>query len=618
MPCIEKRLCLISVVLSMALAMSTADGGQFEDLGVPVHKAALMETIIGPDRTGTRDMVYMNFVQGAGAAFVLAVDPETGESRQYGVKNDISSSALCLGPDGKIYMGTIGQALILCFDPAQPEMGFKTIGRPSGTETYLWRLCVGKKDGKIYGGSYPSAKLVSYDPATDRLEDLGRMDDLQDYTNFVAPGRNGKIYTGIGSARRNLVVYDPETRTHRSLLTENQRVPGFVEVVEGADGNVYAKMSGGEGGVFRMDDETLVRVPTVPRKPLTLRDGRVISDIVEVTGGGSFTVENPTTHEKKIVSFSYEGAGSTIFFVGVGPEGCIYGSTAQPLEVFRYDPRMNKSTHLGNMPGGEVYSMIEHHGLLYLCYYGGSTMNLYDPQKPFWKYGTGADCNPRSFGSLGDGHQRPRAMIHGPNERIYVGSHPSYGQLGGAMAAWDPTQNKVIANYRHLVQDQSIVALAYEPKSGLIFGGSGNFGGNGTRPTQKEAVFFAFDPETKRKLYEMPLVPGAQTYPAMVAAEGKIFLALDQLYVFDPSTKEIIHRAPLPAGSQLDISLGLHSDGLIYGLTSQWIYSVNPRTYAIQEVAKLPAPWPPIFRGFALTDTGIYFGSGVHLWRYRW
>ena len=67
----------------MALAMSTADGGQFEDLGVPVHKAALMETIIGPDRTGTRDMVYMNFVQGAGAAFVLAVDPETGESRQY-------------------------------------------------------------------------------------------------------------------------------------------------------------------------------------------------------------------------------------------------------------------------------------------------------------------------------------------------------------------------------------------------------------------------------------------------------------------------------------------------------------------------------------------------------
>ena len=611
-------LCLTRVVLSLLLAMSAVDGGQLEDLGVPVHKAALLETIIGPDSTGTKDIVYMTFVQGAASAFVLAVDPDTGESSQYGAGNDTSTSSLCLGPDGKVYMGTIGNALILCFDPTKPEMGFRTIGRPSDTETYIWKMCVGKKDGKIYGCTYANAKLVSYDPATDRLEDLGRMDDIQDYARFVASGRNGKIYTGIGSVRRNLVVYDPETKTHRSLLTENQRVPGFVEVVEGADGNVYAKMSGTEGGSFRMDDETLVRVPAVPRKQLKLRDGRVISSIVEVTSGGSFTVEHLASDDRRIVNFSYEGAGSTIFFVGVGPEGCVYGSTAQPLEVFRYDPRMNKSTHLGNMPGGEVYSMIEHHGLLYLCYYGGSTMNLYDPQKPFWKYGTGADCNPRSFGSLGDGHQRPRAMIRGPNEMIYIGSHPPYGELGGAMASWDPTQNKVSANYRNLVQAQSIVSLAYEPKSGLIFGGGGNYGGNGTRPTQKEAVFFAFDPETKQKLYEMPLVPGAQTYPAMVAAEGRVFVALDQLYVFDPSKKEIVHQAPLPAGSQLDISLGLHSDGLIYGLTSQSIYSVNPRTYAVQEVAKMPAPWPPIFRGFALTDTGIYFGSGVHLWRYRW
>jgi hypothetical protein len=62
------------------------------------------------------------------------------------------------------------------------------------------------------------------------------------------------------------------------------------------------------------------------------------------------------------VNFSHKGAGSTIFFVGVGPEGWIYGNTTKPLEIFRYDPRMNKSTHLGNMSGGEVYSMIEHCG----------------------------------------------------------------------------------------------------------------------------------------------------------------------------------------------------------------------------------------------------------------
>ena len=78
-------------------------------------------------------------------------------------------------------------------------------------------------------------------------------------------------------------------------------------------------------------------------------------------------------------------------------------------------------------------------------------MNLYDPQKPFWKYRNRADCHPLSFGSLGEGQQRPRAMIRGPSRMIYVGSHPPYGQLGGAIAACDPTQNKVSANYRNLV-----------------------------------------------------------------------------------------------------------------------------------------------------------------------
>ncbi len=39
MPTNKKMLRLTRVALSMALAMSAADGGQLEDLGVPVHKA---------------------------------------------------------------------------------------------------------------------------------------------------------------------------------------------------------------------------------------------------------------------------------------------------------------------------------------------------------------------------------------------------------------------------------------------------------------------------------------------------------------------------------------------------------------------------------------------------
>ena len=110
-------------------------------------------------------------------------------------------------------------------------------------------------------------------------------------------------------------------------------------------------------------------------------------------------------------------------------------------------------------------------------------------------------------------------MIYGPDGLIYVGSEPPYGQLGGAIGVWDPKQNKTIENYRHLVTNQSIVSLAWEPKSGLIFGGSGNYGGGGTRPVEKEAKFFAFDPKKRRRCSRPRSRRGRGNYPATFAAE---------------------------------------------------------------------------------------------------
>ncbi|MBI2302390.1 MAG: hypothetical protein HYU66_26085, partial [Armatimonadetes bacterium] len=393
-----------------------------------------------------------------------------------------------------------------------------------------------------------------------------------------------------------------------------------ITVSNGADGNVYAGIShpGADGKTvsetFRLDDETLVPVTAVPGKTMTLRDGREIIGHAEGNKGGSFQVRDPKSGESRTVTFEYKGAGSVIFMVGAGPGDSVYGSTAMPLEVFRNDPA-HGSEHLGNMPGGEVYSLLPYEGKVYLCYYGGSIMNLYDPSQPGWKWGQAEGDNPRTFGGIGDGHLRPRAMIYGPNQNIYIGSHPAYGQLGGAMAVWDPRQNKTVENYRNLVQDQSIVALAWEPQSGLIFGGSGNYGGGGSTPTQKEAMFFAFDPAAKKKVLELALVPGAQTYEAMAAAEGKVFVAVgSKLIVWDAAQGEKITEAELPGG-QLEISLGLHRDGLLYGLCNKGIYSVDPKTYSIQRVATPPVP---VTCGFAMNEQGIYFGSGVHLWRYRW
>ena len=451
---------------------------------------------------------------------------------------------------------------------------------------------------------------MSFDPSTGKMDDLGRMHPTEMYSRSVAAGPNGKVYVGIGTAKGDLVVFDPATRSHRSILPEGLRGnPAWntVGVSRRSDGLVYATYG---TNLLRIEDETVTSVATAPDvPPLKLRDGRVVTTF----GRGTFSLRDPVTGQVVERTFKYAGAGDMIFVVGMGPGGAIYGSTAMPMEIFRYDPRSSKSEHLGGMPGGEVYSMLEEAGKLYLCYYGGAIMNLYDPAKPFWKFGTGADCNPISFGGVGDGHLRPRAMIRGPGGLIYIGSEPPYGQLGGALGVWDPKLNKTVENYRNLVTNQSIVSLAYEPKSGLFFGGSGNWGGGGTQPTEKEAKFFAFDPKLKRKVFEAALVPGAGSYPATEAAAGKVFTTVgDRLFEFDPQTMQVVRTNTLP-GAQAQISLGQHRSGLLIGLTSRAVYAFDPLKGEVVRTASAPVP---INCGFALTDDAVYFGSGPTLWRY--
>lgn len=608
LPLVKALLASILLTAGFVAGATEPVSGHFESLGIPVRKGGLMGCIVGPDGKGGESL-YFNFNQLSGLLFLVQVNPDTGEGRQFNAPKGPGAWAMIAGPDGKIYLGTWDGALILRFDPKLPDKGLEVVGKPSATEDYLWQFDIGK-DGKIYACTYPNAKLVRFDPGSGSMEDLGRMHPKEMYARSVAVGPDGKVYVGIGTEKGDLVVFDPATGGHRSILPEGLRgAKGWstVGVSRRADGNVYAEFG---PNLMRLDDETATIVKTAPERPaLKFKDGRE----VVAFGRGTFSLKDPASGKVVERTFKYSGAGDHIFMVGVGPSNCVYGSTAMPLEVFRFDPRSAKSEHLGAMPGGEVYSLLEHERKLYLCYYGGAVMNLYDPAKPFWKFGTETNCNPVSFGGIGDGHLRPRAMIRGPDGLIYIGSEPPYGELGGALAVWDPQQNRTIENYRNLVTNQSITSLAWEPTSGLIFGGSGNYGGGGTRPVEKEARFFAFDPKRKEKIFEAALVPGAVKYPATVTADGKVFTtAGDKLIAFDPQAMKVTHTAALP-GTQLDISLAQDTGGRLVGLTPKAVYVVDPAKPVVVHTANAPVS---INCGFALVDNAVYFGSKAELWRY--
>lgn len=600
--------CLFLFILSLDLFGAPYGEGNFESLGIPVRAAGLMGCIVGPNGTGG-DALYFNFNQTGGHLFLVQVDPDTGDARQFNSPEGPGAWAIAAAPDGNIYLGTWDGGRILKFDPREPQRGIQVLGTPAKTESYIWQFALDDQ-GRIYGSTYPHAKLIRFDPRSGKMEDLGQMHPTEMYARSVAVGPNGKVYVGVGTEQGDLVMFDPQTGKHHSIFPKELRhgnEPVKVTVSHRADGNIYAEF---DKRYAKMDDETATFVPTPPpMPPIQLRDGRVVSAF----GRGTFTVKSEKEPKLAKKTFKYQGAGDQIFVLGIGPSNCVYGSTIMPLDLFRFDPATKTSTDLGSLPGGEVYSMIEEKGKLYFAYYPEAIINLYDPAKPIWRFGKSPEDNPITFGGIGPGHLRPRALVRGPGGLFYIGSEPPYGELGGALGVWDPNQNKTVENYPNLIKNQSIVSLAFDPGTGLLFGGSGNFGGGGTRPVEKEAKFFAFDPRGKKKVFEETLVPHAEKYNATLAANGKIYTTVsNEFLIFDPKVMKVTRTLKLP-GTQTDVSLGLHRSGAVIGLTSKDLYVFDPDEEKIISVLHTPEK---VTAGFALIKDDVYFGSKAQLWRY--
>lgn len=611
----------VAAVLCMLLTggLSMATAGSFEDLGVPCVRACALSRMVGPDETGQMNRVYLGFNQDGGPLFLTQVDPATNEAKQFSAPEGCGGPwALATGKDGKVYVGTCEggshQATVLQFDPRRPAEGLRVVGRPAASETYIWQYAVGS-DGRLYGCTYPGAKLVSYDPATGKLADCGRMDDGEKYARLIAAGDDGWVYTGIGMVRANLVGYNTATGERRQLLPEGQRPAGCGSVYTGTDGVVYGE-AGGVCYRLRNGEATVVeKTARAERRPQALADGRVLLDDGKLHDW--FQLRNPETGQTTDHHFTYRGAGSVVFVVGEGPRGLVFGGSAVPLSLWQYDPATGASEDFGNptLTEGEIYSILPWGQDLYVCAYGSAYLSRYTPGKP-WDFGTAPDKNPYGIGFVGDGHLRPRAMIAGPGNRIYIGSLPPYGQLGGALAVFDPQQNKVVENYRHLVKDQAPVALAWDKGHDWIIGGTSVWGGGGSTPTAKQLVLFAWDPRAKQKVWEISPVAGDENTQAACVVGDKAFFTTrtEQLVVVDTASGKVLHQTKIPYGFPLDISLA-ERGGLIYALTAKAIITVDPRTYEIRELAAIPGG---ANAGFAMTDTSLYFGAGIHLKRYRW
>jgi hypothetical protein len=438
--------------------------------------------------------------------------------------------------------------------------------------------------------------------------------DPEQFYCYPTAGDDGLIYCAIQFAKMDIVVFDPEKKTNTSLVPEESRKPGRINLVKGKDGKIYVNLSTSDQW-FRVKEQKLMEISKsdIPFPQSGLPDGRTFSLI----DGNLLKIENPLTREAKEIPFRYEAAGAYIFVVGTGPDGKVYGSSMLPLRLFVFDPRSESLTNLGRaaMANGEVYSMGTLDGRLYLCSYPEARLSVYDPSKPL-RFGDNEDANPRDLGPMGGELYRPRAMIAGPHGNVYIGGYPDYGLLGGAISVYDPKKNEKRV-YRHVIQNQSIASLVYIDKLDLIAAGSSVRGGTGTRAIEKEARLILWDPKEEKRTFESVPVLGAKTILSLaVGVNGMLYGITDneKIFVFDPERREVRKILDLGFKEPREISLQPGPDLRLYGLAKEAIFLIDPRNDQVSLVAKPPVP---IHSGMAILGRKIYFGSGANLWEFE-
>lgn len=543
------------------------------------------------------------------------------------------------GKDGKMYGGNYPSGSVYEYDPATTKftdfgtMAFKTEGE-------RWtRVTVYDADQhKIFAGVGNEARLVEYDIATGVKRDIlpekykniisvydmnlvsgklfARKEANNSFETFVmdattgeqieitngdtgekgfelinysrgvspkSPIANKLYYAGLNGM---LYEYDLGTDTYRSLGVSIDGAAigyGYVELQEeGFPGYSLVGMSGNGGKMFKYNLETGnvkltdVMVPAEPVK---------IHDIVK------------------------------------GPDGKIYTTGYLAGNVGVHTPTTGDSMYLNGMSQSEGTTVI--HNKMYFGVYPDAKIYEYDLGK-LWNRDNSDKLNPNLLFTLTNNDQIPGYTLQdrpfgmaGSEElnKLFVGTVPKNGLLGGVLAVYDLTERKEPEVHWNVVPDQSIISLVY--KDGIVYGGTSIYGGQGGNSTASEAILFMWDVQKKEKIFEIAPVAGKKSITALhVGPDGNIWgLSNGALFIFDPEQRQVIYSKdefPAAAGRWIDGSMETGSDGHVYATVGGNFFRVNAET---KEVTVLATEVQKVVQD----DFGhfyMYTADGTNLFKY--
>lgn len=480
--------------------------------------------------------------------------------------------------------------------------------------------CAIDEEGCIYFGCYPVGVLAKYNTRTGEFTNMGKAGSLDSSCYASAPVYdNGFIYitstgdmNGDGVKTFELSKFNAKTGElikridvseyfgKEDVMIRGMGICGGVLIL-GGEANVAKKTAAFDAETFEYVDlqipASTIYAPTgeidgkiwlstpagiwefdgATRKATPVKGLEAISTAFRCGVNCFMTVEEDALFPgQSIVTFRGNTGNPAIYNTTTGRykqlEGVVlpeYGSTSTVRPIINV-PGENGHLYVGsfNTDYCSVYDVNAGKVIQNFQTYGQTdSILIYEGKIYVGNYNRGIltqinldDAN-RNVPLLSLKTSDEQSRIHalaGGDGKVFVGSTPDRYELGGCLAWIDiGTFDKHIE--RNVVQDQSIISLAYH-ENGYVIGGSEINGGSGSVPAPNaSAKFFVYDVANKKKVAEYDLRDYFDDAPDIINAidgltvdeNGRVWMvAYGSLFsfTFDASTKKIDIRKEVTFG----------------------------------------------------------------------
>ena len=211
---------------------------RFVDHGIAAQVAECRGIVAAHTQDG-RDLVLANTSDMSPRGYVLITDIRSGRTDQLYCPEGVANSppyAAILASNGRFY--TAQGPVLLELDPATASWRFHGVPSPDAA-AYL--AFTEGPDGRIWAASVYGTVLVSFDPASRLMTDHGRLDPEEQYVFDLAVDDTGWVYAGVGTARGDIVAYNPFTGELRGVVPEPERTHESGVVYPTIDGAAVGK-----------------------------------------------------------------------------------------------------------------------------------------------------------------------------------------------------------------------------------------------------------------------------------------------------------------------------------------------------------------------------------------